>query len=313
MKRIILSARLKRRVILFSIFIALFLPHLAYGQVEINENKALVVDGELFFPFGFWAVQKDELQEVAEAGCNTVLTTFSLPRSQEYYTADGMIDYMNEAEKQGLKIMLWWEMFALDLPGDIVTPNIINTEWVVQYSYHRDYHAIQDPEKYGQYAHRTDEYMDALLEHHLQAFKQGILKIKDHRALLGYSGMDEPSSTIKDRPACKRIYDTAHLYDPNHPLWLMFSSRIKWVDNNDCDMLGIDKYWKPDQGETPLVVANAIDAAIARANEVNKPFIFVPQYSNWSGSPQELTPSEQRCQLYVAVIHGGKRNFNLEL
>ena len=49
-------------------------PGASATSVTINEDLSLVVDGELFFPYGFYGIMKDEMKEVAEAGFNTALT-----------------------------------------------------------------------------------------------------------------------------------------------------------------------------------------------------------------------------------------------
>ena len=86
------------------------------NAVDINDDLALVVDGEPFFPYGFCGVTEPELKEIAAMGCNTAWTFRAravppLRPFKDIKDVEQQLAYMDAAEEAGLKVIAYWENF----------------------------------------------------------------------------------------------------------------------------------------------------------------------------------------------------------
>lgn len=127
-----------------------------------------------------------------------------------------------------------------------------------------------------------------------------ILKYKDLPALLFYQAFDEGDAG--NSPEWQKVYDLVKTRDPYHPVWQLFYRTI--VSDKAYDVWATDRYFDGVTG-TPLTIAATMDDNRVRVQEafpeaVLKPMIMVP------GIIWGQTPEQNRCQSYLALIHGAK-------
>jgi hypothetical protein len=78
--------------------------------VTINNDLALVADGEPFFPFAFCGMTIPDLKNISAMGCNTVWTfrARALPPKKRFLGLKGVEEQLvlfDEAHAQGLKVI----------------------------------------------------------------------------------------------------------------------------------------------------------------------------------------------------------------
>ncbi len=148
-----------------------------------------------------------------------------------------------------------------------------------------------------------------------QLVQEVIASLKDSPNVMGYFSIDEPGChpEVPDMPQRGRdLYRMANEADGYHPLYLNFSSYIpagdEWTDWTD--VLGTDPYWiaagNIHRG-TPNFLSQITAATDQRARPGRQPCWIIPMSAYWSGTTKRLiTPQEQFCQTYLALIHGAK-------
>ena len=246
------------------------------SEVKIDrENRCLLVDGKPFFPVGFYKVPVDKLREFADFGCNSVIAWDHFAGLQKG------LEYLDAAQKAGLKV--------IDCP-------------------------------FGRYMGKL-RYADPLFRQkmdqaNIEDLPKATRALRDYPALLAYYGADEPNLAIgalkgtgKDIvELCRDYCRTLNSIDPYHPVYGLFCASIPkdpaWYATYDC--AGVDSYWCPLKGQTPLKVAVQTKEAAAITGRVRAPMLLVIQSTVFSQSSRSLTPSEQRCQTYLGLINGAK-------
>jgi len=263
-----------------------------------RQNGVLLRNGKPFFPFGLVCssgldselYREAVLREIAEAGFNTV-SQFDFSGSPE--RTRGLLAL---AERYGLAVM-----DNLDA-----------------------YHASNAPSLLALRAKVLDMPMDkngrqaafdaAYRSNNLPYIVTGISAGKTNSALMGYFTLDEPSSgdSVDIYRWGRDLYRQTQTADGAHPTFINFSSHIpagdEWVDW--CDVLMTDPYWWP-AGEanrgTPNYVSKITWLTAERAQSIHKPVMIIPLAETWGCNPKRgVSPREQYCQTYLALIHGAK-------
>ncbi|GEM_PF-6569334 len=124
-------------------------------------------------------------------------------------------------------------------------------------------------------------------------------KLKDHPALLAWYTVGEPVE--RDRARVVRLHRALKDMDPYHSTFPIFCMQIRFPDGWDIGC--VDAYWQPES-HSILRVPRLVDPAVRIARQKGVPFWLVPQAGLWSATIRELTPQEQRCQTYLALVHG---------
>ena len=156
----------------------------------------------------------------------------------------------------------------------------------------------------GMRARYSDSAFPQKFEQLLDVLRRDIPKEKVQSSLLSYYSLDEPSTV--HRPQVRKAYELFNRLDPYHPVTLLTIKRINPALVDFCDVAAVDAYWSPYRSQTPLVVSASADECRSLVESRRLPFLMVILCGAYSGAIRELTPAEQRCQTYLAVIHGAR-------
>jgi len=250
-----------------------------HGEVKIDRvNEVVLVDGKPFFPFGLYMTTLVGLKELPDAGFNCAV-------GWEYNLEEVSSEFLDIAHEAGLKV--------IETPTRFSRPGL----------------RYADPK----FRERFENFIAEKLPRIVKA-------VRAHPALLVYYGPDEPDLAdsyfrTKGRSMhemCSDYFRVLRREDPYHPLYDLFSGRVpddaQWWET--FDFAGVDIYWRPgaDDGirSTPLwMVEGTIQACgVGKAHRV--PVWIVPNAERFSATVRPMTPPEQRCQTYLALIYGAK-------
>jgi hypothetical protein len=284
-------------------------------------NRVLLRDGKPFFPCGFLMsniLARDEyaFKEVAEAGFTSVF--------QWYGAADPATDpqaYLAAAAKYNLQVVLWpdhaySQRVTLTDPGKLVP-----TEALAQVNRHlqtyitstslKSYLAGNRALSRRQRSALFAEYIDA----NLPRFAAVVRTAATAPNVMGYNIFDEPQlGSFDQQDQGRALYRMVRDLDGYRPCFLLYSSEIPaGAEATDwCDVLGTDPYWVPAgrQRHTVNYVAEITARTRRRADAAGKVTYIVPMAEFWSESGKRaIRLDEQRCQTYLALIHGARGLF----
>jgi len=156
-----------------------------------------------------------------------------------------------------------------------------------------------------------------LWEHNIPKVIPPVVKaIRNHPALFCYFPFDEPNDNTAD--ASMLLYNSIRENDPYHPVILLVPT-VGEKTMQACDMPGTDNYWSPTVG-TPLQLVRGLDREKVKTDKRHLPKLQVPQTGHIAATKREMTPMEQRCQMYLCLTHDvkgilwfGGRMYNPEL
>ncbi len=248
-------------------------------KVDIPSG-AVLYNGTKFFPIGFYMtnVNSDNttaFQDVANAGFNTVLRCNG-------YNVDpsDATTYLENTDDYDLFLIDKLQCYAVDNFNDY---------------------------KLGSAEDFWDEYIEER-----SRILQAVGYAEQEENLLCYYTFDEPTTPMIE--AGQDLYEETNNEDGYHPTFALYSSNIPAGDEytNWCDILGVDTYWIPPRESG--TVRSCVDwmtkytyLAKQRAQLDGKVFWVVPMGEFWSQSnKRSVLSSEQRCQTYLALIHGAK-------
>jgi len=289
-----------------------------------RENRCLLENGTPFFPFGVLAeIPEDEwyFRDMAALGLNSIVQ-WSGSRNP-----DDARRYMELAGKHGLKV--------------IMSPDLI-------YTYFRDGLQLKDPDKILtpeqlDLLHQRMKNVSLMkmkgvflsppfsqlglpakrrlyLEYYrnvLPIMERVVEQVKGRDNLIGYFILDEPLLETGEDAVGRAFYKDLNRMDGYRPAFLNYSSGIppgrRAVDWSDA--LGADPYWIPavkgGKGRSSIqFVSRVVAMTDRRAEEVRSMTWTIPMAEYWSGCNRRiLTPDEQKCQTYLALIHGTRGIF----
>lgn len=239
------------------------------------ERLCPVVDGEPFFAIGACGIPPHNMKEAAEAGFNLTIrwggySNFSNRLKKALAEGDEaareyVCAYLDAAEQAGLWVMENPCLFAYDQ---------------LQYG---------NLASFGNFGKFLEEPLPQLVD-----------MVKDHPALFGYYGPDEPRPD--EYELCRDYTEVVRSRDPRHPVYILFWLGIQ--ESPDAYyIVGLD--WYPrSTGETPLIGAYyAATRSSQRAHRNHKPYWHVPLMDG-SYDTAHLSGAAQRAQTYLVLIGG---------
>jgi len=265
-----------------------------------RQNGVLLRNGQPFFPFGLICVvgfdsvtnREPVIREIAEAGFNAICQ-FDFSGTPEQTRS-----LLALAERYGLA---WID--NLDAYHAPKAPSLLNLRGKVLH---------MPLAKAARQAVFDEGYRS-----NLPYIVEGINAGKTNPALTGYFTLDEPSSgdSVDMYRWGRDLYRQTQTADGTHPTFLNFSSYIppgdEWIDW--CDVLMTDPYWWPAgkaHRGTPNYVSKITWLTVERGRQIRKPVMIIPMAETWGSNPKrQITPEEQYCQTYLALIHGAKGIF----
>jgi len=278
-------------------------------KIDLGAGGTLLHDGEPFFPFGILTARDDrQFKEIADAGMNTVVWWLQ-------YEDTRFDDVVRLADKHGLRIIVRpqktpnraQDMATLKqhFPGEDYKRGLYGARAMLRLKgFLLDQNALTRKQRNDIWA----EYIDL----HLPAILANVRSVKDFPNLIGYNTLDEPcgfSLWDVDR-GLRRMYLEVKKVDPYRPMFVLYSSKIPAGPRatSFADCLGTDPYWTPGR---PLPrgsinwMSTTTAITVARARDADMCPWTIPQSSLWSDVIKRmLTPQEQICQTYLALIHG---------
>jgi len=288
------------------------LPSRPGGEWKIDRGRGgtLLHDGKPFFPFGFLTA-RDELQfkEIADAGMNTIVwwLNYDVPFD----------DVVRRANKYGLKIIVRPQQTANHAARMATLKKYFRGP-----SYKRALYGARAMNRLKGFLlevkaltrKQRNEVWEEYLGVHLPDILDNVRAVRDLPNLIGYDTLDEPcgfSLWDIDR-GLRRIYLEVKKVDPYHPMFVLYSSKIpagpRATSFGDC--LGTDPYWTPGRA-LPRGSINWMSittaTTVARARAAGQCPWTIPEAALWSDVIKRmLSPQEQICQTYLALIHGTK-------
>ncbi len=287
-------------------------------EVKIDrEHRILLKDGKPFFPYGFCLSgirpgETNVFHAVAAAGFNSVLHWYQMKDAELELPA-----YMEIAARHGLQVVLWPDRYSqgvtLTNPASYMQEPLLSE--MVKFT--EKHGPVKDLREYPQFASLSREqatkiFNDAIGQN-LPRYLSVLRLAQNHPNLLAYMIFDEPFFSGLDQwIAGRMLYAAYNKADGYHPLYSNYSSHIPegkealdWMD-----ILCTDPYWIPG-GVKPRGNINWVSWVThntrQRADSMRNVTWIIPMAEYWSGSWRRLIqPEEQRCQTYLALIHGAR-------
>ncbi len=247
------------------------------AEITIDRQRFCpVIDGEPFFALGCCGIPPEQMAECAEAGFNLTVRwggQSGLGRAlKEKVEAGGdearsyIHEYLDAAEQAGLRVI----------------------EFPALFGYERLTYATPDFE--GNFTRFIGDPLPLIVR-----------AVKDHPALFGYYGPDEPGE--EHHALCKQYSEAVRAHDPAHPLFFLYCVSLRdWP--GVYDIAGLDWYPVPD--ETPLIsVYHAARKNSEVAHKNGAPYWHMPLMHIASSSRmRSMKPGAQRAQVYLALTGG---------
>jgi len=274
-------------------------------------NGVLLNNGKPFFPFGTTlnGYTENMLNDLTNMGCNLFVK----------WDAKFPEDIFAKASAKGLYI--WDSLESYSTRRKI--PNLANYlsgDELKQADGLYSANGLQSTLNCGSPAFKKltrlqrNEIFKSLFDVELPEIMAGLQETTKHASLMGYASFDEPGFAGFDMFVQGReLYKRTNEADGYHPTWVLYSSHIPpGAEATDwCDILCTDPYWVPDgtiAGRSSINwVSKIVCMTKQRADAARKMTWIVPMGSYWCASHRRvISPAEQICQSYLAVIHGAK-------
>jgi hypothetical protein len=137
------------------------------------------------------------------------------------------------------------------------------------------------------------------------AVRRRVERYRYHPGLLAWYLIDEPGETQTSAEETRAAYEWIKEIDPTHPVYLVNNRPETYIDYApSTDILAIDPY--PIPNRSPSAVADAVDLALAAVRGRKPVWVIIQAFGAtewWARAP---TPAEERCMVYLALIHGAK-------
>ena len=297
-------------------------------EVKVDrENLVVLKDGRPFFPYGVVKVNSGPTHEehfarISKAGFNSFI-------AWRKFTPEEIGGYLASAARYGLQVVVWpdrnAQLVPLDDPASYLGPELMETFKTFRaFKYDKESGTLHGkPMKalrlYPEFAklgfqQGTRLFMDATRKN-LDHYVDFVDNARSQPNLLAYVLFDEPIIQSIDQAAAGRlIYDAYQQTDGYHPILTNYSSHIPDVPHatSFLDILCIDPYWTPGSHETRgrhsiHFVSHMTYRLLRRAERDRKVPWVMPMLEYYSGMWRRFQlPEEQRCQTYLALIHGAK-------
>ncbi len=237
------------------------------NEVKINRHTGgLIVDGEPFFPFGFYCyspVQKNIAEEEVVNGFNMM----SPYQRIEDKSLDARRAYMARCAILGMKVH--YNLLSVAGGGGVGS---------------------------GRPGDLTPHQKRVLLAKEINEFK-------DHPALLAWYVSDEPVGHGFPPESLRDMYDFIRKLDPYHPVTIVFMTPSKAREYaNAMDIVMADPYPVPTY---PVTDVGRVAGRLKKEFSMEKPVWIVPQAFGGNESwRREPTAAEIRSMTYQALVKG---------
>lgn len=252
-------------------------------ETKIDLRNGIVLrDGDPFFPIGLYVNGIDsssstDFQAISTAGFNSIIHWESYNLSPSYST-----EYLEAADDCDLLVVEKLQSYS--------SVNLAD------------------------YRDSEEDFLDAYIDERDQILDMASYA-KQEENLLAYYTFDEPNANMLD--AGQNLYAGTNSEDGYHPTFVLYmmgyglegENYINW-----CDIFGTDPYWVPPR---VIGVNNGVNRVAKytciyreRAKQ-NRKVLWIAPVAEYYGSTYKraLLPEEQRCQTYLALIHGAKGIF----
>ena len=299
-------------------------------------NRILLKDGMPFFPFGFVmesisATDDWAFEDVAEMGINSIQNyLWNIACSNENEVAANARSYLDTASKYNLQVLLTLDVcystpVSVDDPEGILTPDQLKRlQELTKTRRGSNLTALRtslvlDPILKPMTVTNKGKMFFQIYEKQLPYFMAAVKAAKSVSNLIGYNIFDEPNISGLNQDIAGRHYNgRIHENDGYHPVITIYNtlwdtSEYRTRSTDWCDVLMQDPYWIPAGGRNRPAqsVINYVAGMVARtkrlADSARCVTMTMPHSEFWGGDPKRsLLPAEQRCQTYLALIHGSK-------
>jgi len=294
------------------------------SEVKVDKiNRILLRDGKPFFPLGLYMrgvvpIERDieDFEAAARLGINTVQEWVSRRPPEEAR------DYQEMAAEYGLMVIqrlpgAYDRGIDLDNPEEFLKGAALEEARRVfksSYSLQIKGHLIANPVLRKLPLEVKARLFEQFCQKNRHRITQAIDCAKNYPNLLGYFTFDEPPNE-KHFPMHiegRKLYRYVNERDGYHPTFVSYSSHIPEGDQyiDWCDILGVAPYWSPGgylEGLRGTInwVSMCTARCDMRSEDARKVTWSIPAAEYWSGCHKRpLTPQEQYCQTYLALIHG---------
>ncbi len=298
-------------------------------EVKIDRiNRILLKDGEPFFPFGvvMGGIEPDEdayFADAAAAGFNTILQWNCIHNNK--HAPGEAADYARTAARHGLNAIICVdEPYAQTVltftnpPGNVPAAMLAElNEKIAELVKRSGTFSRNIRGNLAFYPGLNRAQKSALyLEHflwNLPTYEAVITGAAPQTSVLGYYYFDEPLLELIDQAAPARILrQRIQELDGYRPNFCNYSSGIPAGDDavDWVDCLAMDPYITPGARHyrgAPDYVGRMTAMTGRRAAQFRAVTWIIPLAEYWSGSHKRaISPAEQRCQTYLALIRGAK-------
>lgn len=283
-------------------------------------NRVLLNNGKPFFPLGVTVGKYTDarLRAIKDMGCNMFLKWVSLRQAG---LSDEIFDV---AAKYGLYVMDNLETYDLKNGKRRKIPNLgkylsgedFNKEAGQLYNTIKLQSTLNSshPAYKKLTREQRNEIFNVFYQEGLPRIIKGIKAAVKHKNLMGYHIFDEPRFTGFDMfVQGQDLYKKVNQIDGYHPTLALYYPPIPPESEvtSFCDILCTDPYWIPDgtlDGRSTVnYVAKIVNSTEERANAAKKMTWIVLMGSYWGGTHKRvISPAEQICQSYLAIIHGAR-------
>jgi len=265
-------------------------------EVKVDRLKGVLEkNGKAIFPFGF--VQENISRAALENLAQTDHTDIMRWNSRwDYEGATNLAQFMAVAEACGLDVIDY-----TDTVLDEHLPKKNNPTSIVP---------------------RNPAHQQELMEIFAQsmvtgrpALEQHIRDIMDYPNLIGYFCGHEPNLlNVEVKMAKARLeYEVAHQTDPYRPVLAVFSASIPEGGLDVGDIISYDIYLKAGNGRYGIRgYPNSVTYFLKKLRQQTDParkvaMMVLKTHGQWPLiCPRLIMSEEQRCQTYLALIHGSK-------
>lgn len=261
-------------------------------------QKMLLKDGAPYFPFGLVVTRPSApaLKELAQDGYNAFQ---NWTREWRYEGIGSLTQLMDVAQSHGLEVV--------DNTFGVLNPHLPKG---------MKFFGIKPASEV-----QRRELLDTLatgLEKVKPEWEARIRSIMDYPSLLGYYNRDEPNlgNVEASMAGALEFYKTVHATDPYRPVITTFSANIPKEGLAVTDIVYFDIYLKGGSGFFGLRgYPNAVTYHLLKLKGYSDPankvamLMLITEGQEPLRCPRLVLPEEQRCQTYLAMIHGVKGLF----
>ncbi len=280
-----------------------------------RRRKVVLNNGKPFFPFGsvLTDFREEDVKAVKGMGFNMFAKWISHSDRKNQDKA------VKLAQKYGLYVVDMMESYCRKMKApaiakyfkgeDLKKHDIIYKDTVVLHG-HLQFKKVFTSLTRAQ----RNEIFDSYYKLNVKYFTDAVNSVKNNPSLIGYDLFDEPFfATFDQFVQGRHLYKRINKIDGYHPSMTLYSSYIpEGKEATDwCDILATDPYWVPEgtlKGRSDInFVSKIVAYTKKRADLANKVTWIMPFDDYWSGVHKRLiSPEEQICQTYLALIHGAK-------